>query len=71
MMDPTLFRMVAKAQQEDMWHEAEQLRLLADPSRRRWSRSRHAAGQLGTLALRLGTWLKQFEQTSPALRKPV
>ena len=69
MPDPTLYRMVAQAQYEDVLRRAEQRRLLAPPPR--LSRSRSAAGQLGTLLLKLGTWLKQFEQPSTALKHPV
>ncbi len=62
MPDPTLYRLVAQAQQEDKWREAEQLRLLARSPQHRWSIRRHAAAQLGT-------WLKQFKQLHPALKE--
>ena len=71
MPDPTLYRMVAQAQYEEVLRKAEQRRLLAPPPRPRLSRSRSAAGQLGTLLLRLGTWLKQLEQASTALKHSV
>ena len=69
MPDPTLYRMVAQAQYEEVLRKAEQRRLLTP--RPRLSRSRSAAGQLGTLLLKLGMWLKQFEQPSTALKHPV
>ena len=54
-----------KAREEhdrDLRREAERRRLLAQLPRHRWSKSRRAAGQLGELLLKLGTWLKQLEQ---------
>ena len=54
---------VRKAQYQELLREAEKERLLAQLPRNRWSRSRYAAGKLGVLLLKLGAWLKQFEQS--------
>ena len=70
MIDPTFYRMLAQAHHEDMLYKAEQRRLLAQ-SRPRRSIGRLAAGKLGVLLLKLGTWLKQFEQPPTALKEHV
>jgi hypothetical protein len=59
---------VRKAHYQHLLHEAEKERLLAQLPRHRRSRSRYAAGKLGVLLLKLGAWLKQFEQ-SPTMHK--
>jgi len=71
MPDPTLYRMVAQAHHEDLLHQAEQLRLSARLPRPHRSMSRHAAAKLGMLLLKLGAWLKHFEQSPTALQDPV
>ena len=71
MPDPTLYRMVDQPQYEEVLRKAEQRRLLARPPRPRQSMSRRVAGQLGTLLLKLGMWLKQFEQPSTTLKHHV
>ena len=53
---------VQQAHSQDLLREAEKRRLLAQLPRHRRSISRHAAGKLGVLLLKLGTRLKQFEQ---------
>ena len=63
-----LDRKVQQAHYQDLLREAEKRRLLAQLPRHRWSRSRHVAGKLGLLLLKLGAWLKQFEQ-SPAMHE--
>jgi hypothetical protein len=55
---------VWRAHNQDLLREAEKERLLAQLPSNRWSISRHAAGKLGVLLLKLGTRLKQFEQSS-------
>ena len=57
---------VRQAHYQDLLHEAEKQRLLAQLPRDRRSRSRYAAGKIGLLLLKLGTWLKQFEQSPTA-----
>jgi hypothetical protein len=53
---------VRQAHYQDLLHEAEKERLLAQLPRHRRSISRYAAGKLGVLLLKIGAWLKQFEQ---------
>lgn len=55
-----------QAHYQDLLREAEKERLLAQLPRRRRSTLKRAAGKLGVLLLKLGTRLKQFEQ-SPAI----
>jgi hypothetical protein len=52
---------------QDLLRETEKRRLLARLPRNRRSLSRRAAGKLGILLLKLGIWLKQFEQSQTAL----
>jgi hypothetical protein len=58
---------VQQAHYRDLLHEAEKRRLLAQLPRHRRSRSRHAAGKLGVLLLKLGSRLKEFELTHTTL----
>ena len=55
---------VQQAHYQDLLRDAEKERLLAQLPRHRRSISRQAAGKLGVLLLKLGAWLKQFEQSS-------
>jgi len=58
---------VRQAHYQALLREAEKRRLLAQlPSHHR-SISGYAAGKLGVLLLKLGTWLKQFELTQTLL----
>ena len=59
--NPTLYRMLAQAQYEDMLRKAEQRRLQACPPRPRRNTS-------GRTACRLGAWLKPFGQPSTAFK---
>jgi hypothetical protein len=52
---------VQQAHYQDLLREAEKERLLAQLPRHHRSISRHAAGKIGLLLLKLGTRLKQFE----------
>jgi hypothetical protein len=52
---------VQQGHYQDLLRDAAKERLLAQLPRHRRSISRHAAGKLGLVLLRLGTWLKQFE----------
>lgn len=58
---------VRQAHYQDLLREAEKRRLLAQLPRRRHNISRYAAGKLGLLLLKLGSWLKQFELTQTQL----
>ena len=62
-MNPTmyLYEKAREAFYHDLWREMEARRKLS-PLSQRQSMSRRAAGKLGVLLLKLGTWLKQFEQ---------
>ena len=57
---------VRQAHYQDLLREAEKSRLLSQLPRHRQSISRYAAGKLGLLLLKLGAWLKQFEQSPNA-----
>jgi hypothetical protein len=52
-----------QAHYQDLLREAEKRRLLAQLPRHRRSTIKRAAGKLGVLLLKLGAWLKQFEQS--------
>jgi hypothetical protein len=56
---------------QDLLRETEKRRLLARLPRHRRSLSRRTAGKLGILLLKLGAWLKQFEQPHAALEDHV
>jgi hypothetical protein len=58
---------VRQAHYQDLLREAEKERLLAQLPKHHWSISRHAAGKIGLLLLKLGTRLKQFELTPTML----
>src|SRR5215469_10531675 len=70
MPDPTLYKMVAQAQYEEVLRKAEQRRLLVHPPRPRRGMKRRAAGQLGTLLLKLGMWLEQFDRKGHTMMNP-
>ena len=72
-MGPTmyLYEKAREAHSQDILREAEKRWLLARLPRHRRSMSRRAAGKLGILLLKLGTWLKQFEQSHTALEDHV
>ena len=57
-----LYEKAREAHYQDLLREAEKRRLLVCLPRHRRSISRRTAGKLGILLLKLGTWLKQFEQ---------
>jgi hypothetical protein len=54
---------IRQAHYQDLLREAEKRRLLAQLPRHHRSISRQAVGKLGVLLLKLGAWLKQFEQS--------
>jgi hypothetical protein len=56
-----LYEKVRQAHYQDLLHEAEKARLLAQLPRHRQITIKRAAGKLGVLLLKLGAWLKQFE----------
>lgn len=57
----------SEAHRQKLLREAERERMLAQLPPHRRGISRQAAGKLGTLLLRLGSWLKQFEQKFPTM----
>ena len=69
MPNPYLYEKMAQAHHEDLMRESARQRLLARLPRHPRSMSRRAAGKLGILLLKLGTWLKQFEQSPTALQE--
>ena len=58
-----LYHKALEEHYQDLLREAEKQRLLAQLPRHRRSMSRRIAGKLGVLLLKLGTRLKQFEQS--------
>ena len=62
-----LYEKAREVHYQELLRELEKRRLLARLPRHRRSMSRRAAGKLGILLLKLGTWLKQFEQSPTAL----
>jgi hypothetical protein len=62
-----LYEKAREVHYQDLLREAEKERLLAQLPRHRRSMSRRAAGKLGVLLLKLGTRLKQFEQSPTVL----
>jgi hypothetical protein len=62
-----LYEKAREAHSRDLQREAEKERLLRQLPQHRRSLSRRAAGKLGVLLLKLGTMLKQFEQSSTVL----
>ena len=65
-----LYEKAREAYYQDLRLEMEKRRLLSRLLRRR-SMSRRAAGKLGLLLLKVGAWLKQFEQPPVALEDQV
>jgi len=62
-----LLEKLRQAHYQELLREAEQERLLAQLPRHRQSTIKRAAGKLGVLLLKLGTRLKQFEQSPTVL----
>ena len=62
-----LYEKAREAHYQDLLRETEERRLLSRLPRYRRSMSRRVAGKLGILLLKLGTWLKQFEQSPTEL----
>lgn len=60
-----LYEKAREAYYHDLRRQMEERRLLVCLPLRR-SMSRRVAGKLGVLLLKLGTWLKQFEQPQSA-----
>lgn len=58
---------VRQAHYQDLLREAEKQRRLAHLPRYHRSTIRRAIGKLGVLLLKLGTWLKQMEQSDGTL----
>ena len=69
-MGPPMYYLYEKAREarfQELRHEMEKRQLLARLPRRRRSLGRYTAGKLGVLLLKLGMWLKQFEQPHTVL----
>lgn len=64
--NPYLYEKALEARRQDLRHEAEVRRLLAQLPKRR-SMGRRAAGKLGVLLVKLGMLLKQLEHPRTAL----
>ncbi len=62
-----LYEKAREAHYQDLQRETAESRLLAHLPRHRLSR--RVAGSLGVLLLKLGSWLKQFEQSHAALNE--
>ena len=58
-----LYEKAREVHYQDLLREAEKERLPAQLPRHRWSMIKRTAGKLGVLMLKLGTRLKQFEQS--------
>ena len=54
---------VRQAHYQELLREAEKQRLLAQLPHHRWNTIKHVAGKLGVFLLKLGTRLKEFEQS--------
>ncbi len=61
-----LYEKVCEAHNQDLRREAEKMCMLACLPWHRRSMSRHMAGTLGVLLLKLGMWLKQLEHSPSA-----
>ena len=64
--NPYLYEKALEARRQDLRHEAEVRRLLAQLPKRQ-SMGRRAAGKLGVLLVKLGMLLKQLEHPQTAL----
>ncbi len=62
-----LYQQARKAHYRDLRREAAEHRMLSHLPRHRLNR--RVAGKLGVLLLKLGAWLKHFEQAQAALEK--
>jgi hypothetical protein len=62
-----LYEKARETYHQDLRREAEKRRLPTYLPRHHRSISRWTAGKLGMLLLKLGMWLKQFEQSPSAL----
>ena len=66
-----LYEKAREAHCQDLLYEAEKKRRLSRLPRHDRSMSKHLAGKLGILLLKLGTWLQQFEQSQATLEDRV
>ncbi len=66
-----LYEKAREVHEQELRREAEKRRRLSQLPRHRWSMSKRAAGKLGELLLKLGTWLKQLEQSRSALEDQI
>ena len=69
-MGPNMYYLYEKAREahcQDLRREAEKSRLLAQLPGPRRRMSRHLAGKLSRMLLKLGAWLQRFEHSQPTL----
>ena len=66
-----LYEKAREAHYQDLRREMEVRRLLSRLPQHRRSMSRQVASQLGVLLLKLGAWVKQFEQPQTTLENHV
>jgi hypothetical protein len=66
-----LYEKTCEAHDQDLRREMAERRRLSRLPRHRRSMSRRIAYKLGMLLLKLGTWLKQFEQSHTPLEDHV
>jgi hypothetical protein len=66
-----LYEKAREAHYQDLRREIEARRLLSRLPRHRRNTSRHVAGKLGVLLLKLGAWVKHFEQPQTRLEHHV
>ncbi len=66
-----LYEKAREAHCQDLRREAEKSRRLSQLPGPRRSMSRHIAGKLSILLLKLGAWLQRFEQSQPTLEDHV
>ena len=72
-MDPNmyLYEKAREAHYQDLRRKVEARRLLKSLPRHHWGISRHVAGKLSMLLLKLSIWLRQFEQPDTTLKDHV
>jgi len=66
-----LYEKAHEEHNQDLLRKAEMERMIVQLPRHRLSMSRRVAGKLGVLLLKLGTQLKQFEQSQNAIEKHI
>jgi hypothetical protein len=62
-----LYEKAREVHYQDLRREVETSRRLSHLPSPRWSMSRHIAGKLSIVLLKLSGWLQRFEQSQPTL----